>query len=59
LEAQENLIKDVQEKKKAKIQEWDILYYVVSTIKAFMELESISVIDSDTEHEILPDKNIN
>ena len=59
LETQENLIKDVQEKKKTETKEWDILYYVVSAIKAFMEFESISVIDSDTKHEILPDKNLN
>jgi len=59
LEAQKNLIKDVQDKKKAEMKEWDILYYVVSAIKAFIEFESISVIDSDTKHETLPDKNLN
>jgi len=58
LETQKNLIEEVQRRKNNGVKEWDIQYYVISTIKADMELESMNLADSD-ESKTLSDKNIN
>jgi len=47
LETQASIIADVKNKKQKGEKKWEILYYVINAIKAYTELDSVELSDSD------------